>query len=107
MARYLLRSSKQAKAHLHRRFHAGVERLEVRTVLNATVSGTVLQLLDVAGLNPAPQTGSFLSPISGVAVSLDHGAKMQNSQPNGSYSFSDVASGTHSVSIKLPSGYLG
>ncbi len=75
-----------------------------------TLSGNIFQQLDVSGLfpNPArsPQSGTFLSPVTGVSVQLDNQTPVVST--NGSFSFSDVGSGVHTVSIaQLPAGYVG
>jgi hypothetical protein len=83
-----------------------VEQLESRVVPSATITGTVFQALDVADpTNLKPNPGP---PIKGVTVLLDHGSSMKTGS-DGSYSFSGVAAGSHTVSIQLPlpKGYWG
>jgi hypothetical protein len=94
-----------------RGFPAQVETLESRALLaGVTLAGNVFQQLDVAGLypNPTPATSQYgyLSPIAGAAIKLD-GQQVGASNPDGSYSLSDVSSGPHMVSITPPAGYLG
>ena len=77
-----------------------VEQLEAREV-PAIISGTVFQMLDVAGLFPQP-SASFLTGVSGVQVLLD-GGSMQTTPASGVYSFTGVGTGSHTISIVPPS----
>ncbi len=85
----------------------GFDDLEVRSLLAATISGTVFQLIDANGFFPTAQMGGFLSTVGNVPVSLDGGAPVLSGASDGSYSFANVAPGSHTVAISLPSGFLG
>jgi len=98
-------SSSRPTQAIRRRVHLAVERLERRDVMDNTISGTVVQTLNVAGLFPEP-SANFFGPVQGVAVRLNNGAP-QMTGADGTYSFGSVAAGTHTVSIDLPAGFLG
>jgi len=89
-----------------RRVRLEVERLETRALPSgATVSGTVFQTVDVAGLFPQP-SATFDAPVANVKVSLDHGTPILT-QSNGTYSFADLSPGTHVISIQPPRSFVG
>ncbi len=79
------------------------EQLEIRTVL-ADISGSVFQMLNVDGLFPEPST-SFLANVPGVTVSLNGGTPV--SAAGGTYSFTGVSPGTHTVAVQAPPGFVG
>ena len=98
------------KASRRRRFTGKMEQLEVRALLTGvTLSGNIFVQLDVAGLFPSqlnPPSGSFLAPVKGASVQLDGQTPIVST--DGTFSFSDVGPGQHTVSIsQLPSGYVG
>ena len=78
-------------------------------VLDAEISGSVFQQLDVSGLYPVstnPPSGEYLSTIPNVTVSLD-GATTTTSS-TGTYTFMNVVPDVrHTVSVQLPAGYDG
>ena len=90
---------------LRPRTRLAVESLEERDVPANTISGTVMQTINVAGLFPEPSADLY-GPVSGVTVLLDGGSP-QATGANGAYSFADVTPGTHTVTIELPTGFLG
>lgn len=85
-----------------RRARLTLERLEDRLLLAtnvATISGTVIRTVDASGLFPQA-TATFDAPVKGILVSLDGGTPVAT-DANGKYSFSDIADGTHVVSVSL------
>ncbi|MBM4071786.1 MAG: DUF4214 domain-containing protein [Planctomycetes bacterium] len=87
----------------HKAVRLGVEQLETREV-PANISGQVFQMLDVDGIFPQP-SGSFLANVPGVTVSLDGGAPI--SAAGGTYTFTGVAAGTHTITVHAPPGFVG
>jgi len=94
-----------------------LEPLEDRQVMSATISGSVFQAFDGSGLYPSPvaasssiPASSFLNLVGGVSVTLD-GARTITTGTSGSglglYQFTDVAAGTHTITIQPPAGYFG
>ena len=81
----------------------GIERLESRAML-ADLGGAVRQMIDVAGLTP--DDPAFFGPLAGVTVELDNGSQAVT-DASGAYSFSNVATGLRTVSVVLPTGFLG
>jgi len=70
----------------------------------ADLGGVVRQMIDVAGL--APDDPSSFVPLEGVTVQLDNGSQAVT-DASGSYSFSNVTTGLRTVSVLLPTGFLG
>src|SRR5262245_4284697 len=87
------------------RTHLTVEPLEPRDVPANNISGTVVQTLNVAGLFPEPSAALF-GPVQGVEVQLDGGSP-QTTGTDGTYTFTSVTPGPHTVSIELPPGFFG
>jgi len=81
----------------------GVEHLEPRALL-ADLGGVVRQTIDVAGLEPNDPAAFVALP--GVTVQLDDGSQSVTDS-SGAYAFSNVAAGRRSVSVVLPTGFLG
>ena len=82
----------------------GLERLETRQVL-AGISGTVHQSIDVSGIDPnAP---NVFGPQPGVVIRLNDGATTATTDSSGRYSFTNVPTGSHTVSVVLPEGFIG
>jgi hypothetical protein len=108
-----------ARSGLRRRpVRLEIEALERRDVPVATVSGTVFQALDLAGMFPAPTTlppanptptDGFFAPLANVQVTLTDqgGMQMQNSGMDGTFTFNAVTAGSVTVQVTLPAGYLG
>jgi len=89
-----------------RRVRLEVERLETRALPSgATVSGTVFQTVDVAGLFSQPSP-TFDAPVANVKVSLDNGVPILT-PANGTYSFAGLTPGTHVISIQPPRSFVG
>lgn len=81
----------------------GMERLEPRALL-ADLGGVVRQTIDVAGL--APNDPTAFPALPGVVVQLDDGSQAVTDL-DGAYSFVNVAPGPRTVSVVLPTGFLG
>ena len=89
-------------------FRPTLEVLERREVLDATVSGTVMQTLNVSGLFPQPSSTLF-GPVANVAVFVN-GAEQTTSGVNGAYNVTVPTASLSSpvtISITAPAGFLG
>src|SRR5262245_56549263 len=93
---------RRAKSFRHTSVRLGVEQLDTREV-PANISGSVFQMLNVDGLFPQPSS-SFLANVPGVTVSLDGGAPI--SAAGGTYSFTGVTPGTHTVAVQAPPNFV-
>ncbi|MFM7136827.1 MAG: DUF4214 domain-containing protein [Planctomycetota bacterium] len=94
-------------ARRQRRVTVGVEQLESRAML-AVVSGSVQRSVDASGLDP---NDPLFAGIAGVTVQLRNQAGALITQAvtdsSGNYTFPGVTAGQRSVSVVLPSGFLG
>lgn len=103
------RRTTRLRASAKRRYGMGVrvERLEPRSML-ATISGSVQQSYDVAGLDP---NSALFAGIPEVTVQLRDGAggliAEQTTDTAGRYSFSGVTTGRHAVSVVPPADFFG
>src|SRR6185312_1869275 len=99
-----------------RRRRLVIEPLEARLVLNATISGSVFQTFDASGLYPSPvaqsssiPSSAFLNLVGGAEVWLDGTTKATTGTSGtglGTYQFTDVAPGPHTIAIQTPTGFL-